>query len=37
MVIERGHALDPFAGAGTLLTAAEECGMTTRGFEIQDA
>ncbi len=27
--------LDPFAGAGTLLAAAAESGMTTRGFEMQ--
>lgn len=32
-----GLMLDPFAGSGKLLRAAEECGMTALGYEIQEA
>lgn len=30
-----GLCLDPFAGSGKLLTAAEECGMKALGYEIK--
>lgn len=35
--VRGGLCLDPFAGSGKLLTAAEEIGMRTIGYEVQQA
>lgn len=32
--VRGGLLLDPFAGSGAILLAAEECGMRTIGFEL---
>jgi site-specific DNA-methyltransferase (adenine-specific) len=34
--VRDGLLLDPFAGSGAILTAAEQCGMRTIGYEIQE-
>lgn len=35
--IAGGLCLDPFAGSGRILEAAESCGMKTIGYELQEA